>query len=333
MGVQERLKLYDKYEEKRGCPLLTYVTSTRQGALAQMSLDVIPFFTKQLNNITNQNKCIDLLIASNGGDPMVSWRIISLLREKFKKVTVVVPYIAYSAATLLALGADKIIMHPYSNLGPIDNQLHIKKNNQKLSFPVEDLNHLISFVKDNVGITDQEQLGKVIEFLCNDAGSIQIGTASRVSQLAITLSEKLLSLHMNDKSAIKAISESLIRSFLHHGYPLGRREAKSIGLPVEFPDEELEGIIWNIWEDFEKDMVLNEPFNPVEIATRDEKIMNFLHNPKPNVILNKDYDLFLAALESKQLQNSFTISGIIYVTVTNELKVLAQANPIYGKWN
>ena len=63
---------------------------------------------------------MDLLLVSNGGDPVVSWRIISLLRERFKKVGVLLPYQAYSAATLVALGADDIVMHPFSNLGPVE---------------------------------------------------------------------------------------------------------------------------------------------------------------------------------------------------------------------
>lgn len=50
-----------------------------------MAQDVLPIMIKQINKIENSNDGIDLLILSNGGDPIVSWRIISLLREKFKK--------------------------------------------------------------------------------------------------------------------------------------------------------------------------------------------------------------------------------------------------------
>ncbi|MDR2943560.1 MAG: hypothetical protein LBU81_00460, partial [Methanosarcinales archaeon] len=71
-------------------------------------------------------------------------RIITILRERFEHISVVVPYVAFSAATILALGADEIIMHPYSNLGPVDPQLSIIKPNEygqqaQLQFSSEDI--------------------------------------------------------------------------------------------------------------------------------------------------------------------------------------------------
>jgi hypothetical protein len=45
------------------------------------------------------------LVVSNGGDPITVARIIGLLRERFSKVSVLLPYVAFSAATLVALGA------------------------------------------------------------------------------------------------------------------------------------------------------------------------------------------------------------------------------------
>jgi ClpP class serine protease len=43
---------------------------------------------------------------------------MSLLREKVKDVAILIPQAAFSAATLMALGADEIVMHPCGNLGP-----------------------------------------------------------------------------------------------------------------------------------------------------------------------------------------------------------------------
>ena len=39
-------------------------------------------------------------------------------------------------------------------------------------------------------------------------------------------------LHMKDQNKVKAISDSLNKSFYHHGYPVGRNEAKTIGLNI-----------------------------------------------------------------------------------------------------
>ena len=51
---------------------------------------------------------------------MVAWRFVNALRERVERFSVLVPQDAFSAATLLALGADEIVMHPYGCLGPVD---------------------------------------------------------------------------------------------------------------------------------------------------------------------------------------------------------------------
>ena len=129
MSYQTRLELYKRLEDIRKKPILTYVTSIRANVPSQMSSDAIPQIIEQVNSIPPGQNDVDFLIISNGGDPIAAQRIISILRERFKKVSVIVPYVAYSAATILALGADEIIMHPYSNLGPVDPQMLIIKPN------------------------------------------------------------------------------------------------------------------------------------------------------------------------------------------------------------
>ena len=131
MSYISRKKIYEELETIRKRPIISYVTTIRPGVPAQMAQDALPMIIEQINRIDERNDKVDLLILSNGGDPIVPWRIISLLRENFKHITVLIPYIAYSAATLLALGADEIIMHPFGNLGPLDSQLNFTDNQGK----------------------------------------------------------------------------------------------------------------------------------------------------------------------------------------------------------
>ena len=130
MGYSERKKLYQAYEEKRNRPLISYVTSIRPNLPSQMASDAITTIIHQISQIPEDKNSIDFLIISNGGDPIVALRIITILRERFEHISVIVPYVAFSAATILALGADEIVMHPYSNLGPVDPQLSVTKMNE-----------------------------------------------------------------------------------------------------------------------------------------------------------------------------------------------------------
>ena len=263
MTYDNRKILYENLEALRERPLISYVTSSRINSNGQMGSDVIPELTKQIQCIEKKHKAIDILIVSNGGDPTVSWRIITMLRERFEKIGVLIPFAAYSAATLFALGADEIIMHPFSNLGPVDPQLHtIRKQAQgqeEVSFGSEDLRHFLDFLRNDVGLSDQEQLQKSFELVCKDVGAIPIGMAKRSSYLALSMGEKLLMLHMEDKNKAKAIAEALNTSFYHHGYPLGRKEALEIGLPIINGNEEVEDMMWKIWIDFESEMECNKP--------------------------------------------------------------------------
>ena len=157
-----------------------------------MGSDVIPEFANHILSVPEDKKEIDILIVSNGGDPTVAWRIISMLRERFEKIGVLLPYAAFSAATLLSLGADEIVMHPFANLGPVDPQMTFSRrsvgkdgtqNSDMVRFSPEDLKHFLEFARADVGISDQAQLGKAFELLCNDITPLPIGAAKRSTHL------------------------------------------------------------------------------------------------------------------------------------------------------
>jgi len=66
-----------------------------------------------------------LLLHSPGGDGTVVEKFVSLCRAQCKRFRVIIPNEAKSAATLIALGADEIVMGPTSEIGPIDAQVPV----------------------------------------------------------------------------------------------------------------------------------------------------------------------------------------------------------------
>lgn len=176
---------------------------------------------------------------------------------------------AYSAATILSLGADEIVMHPYSNLGPVDPQLTVSHNNEngrqeRLQFSSEDLRNYIEFVREDVGISDQQYLVSALQPLLKDVGTLPIGSAKRGQQLSLTLSEKMLSWHIKDANKAKAIAKALNSSYYHHGYAVGRTEAKEIGLPVTKPEKDLEKLMWELWQDYSTEMKCDMAFDVIK---------------------------------------------------------------------
>lgn len=274
MGYIERQKLYRSIVAIRKRPLIAYVTSIRPNLSCHMAGDAISPIIEQINKIPQKYKEVDFLIISNGGDPITSLRIIGLLRERFKRITVLLPYVAYSAATILSLGADEIIMHPFSNLGPVDPQLTVTRQNERgqkenLQFSSEDLRNFIDFIKTDVGISDQQHLMSAITPLIADVGSLPIGSAKRGQQLSLSLSEKMLSTHISDENKAKSISKALNSSYYHHGYAVGRHEAKEMGLNITYPDTKLENLLWNLWINYSSEMKCDMAFDVIKEIMED----------------------------------------------------------------
>ena len=102
------------------------------GVIAHLSHDIlssaeIPVLGNILLNIGDV-KTLNLILCSPGGDGTVVEKFVSLCRGQCKRFRVFVPYEAKSAATLIALGADEIVMGPQSEIGPIDAQVEVIAN-------------------------------------------------------------------------------------------------------------------------------------------------------------------------------------------------------------
>lgn len=280
MGFTERRKLYKELEKARGDrPLIVYVTSTRPGIESKILPDAIPQLLDQLDAIGKDKKAVDLLVVSLGGDPMTAWRAMTLIHERVESVAVLVPQVAYSAATMLAMGAHEIVMHPNGNLGPVDPQIEITKPGEPgQRFGFEDLAGFLQFVKSEVGLTDQEQIQRMFAMFCSQVGPVPVAIAARASLLTATMGEKLLMLHMDDHEKAARIAESLNKKFFNHGYPVSRREAKlEIGLAVAEPNQTVEDLMWKIWLDIESELQIRKRFNPVfEIAANADAIKELM---------------------------------------------------------
>jgi hypothetical protein len=264
MSWNDRVELYDKIEHHRKRPLVVYVTSKRLGASAYMSSDALPQIVEQLDALPIGTQTLDFLIASYGGDPMVAWRIMTLIRERVENVAVLIPQSAYSAATLVAFGANDIVMHPNGHLGPVDMQItSAGTTGQTKTFSTEDISAFLDFVRESLKITDQEHLRMLFELTCKEVGTLGIGFTARSSKLALDLGERLLAMHMKeDEIGLRAIVQNMSKKFQSHGYPVSRKEVLEIGLPANKErDKQLEKLMWDVWLSIESDLKERSPFD------------------------------------------------------------------------
>jgi len=338
MDFKRRIELCREIEEIRKRPLIVYATSKRVGVRASMSMDVLPFFMQQLDKLPKRAKSVDILISSNGGDPMVSLRMASLLRERVGQFSILVPHSAFSAATTLALGADEIVMHPNANLGPVDMQVRIHDGKRgPSSFSTEDIEAFVEFVRDNLGITDQEHLRTLFGELFRDVGPLGIGFSSRSSKLAQTLGEKLLSMNSkfeHDESRIKAIIDGLSKGLYTHAYPLSRTEAKEMGLHVaQENDPKLEDLIWKLWLTIEAEMEETSPTSPFYELSKSPSINQLFDSKHPvDELVSVDFKHAIAIIQSSRLAHTNIICGKVLASRHKNLSINTNQVATLNEW-
>src|SRR3989339_256953 len=192
-------------EKLRKSRVVTYLTSDRQGPInARVAMDIIPIISKQLQ-IIKKTENIDLFLYSAGGDTMVPWRLVSMIREYCDKFSVIVPYKAHSAATMIALGADEIVMSDLSEISPIDpstanvfNPTDPNNPQAKIQISVEDVISYFDLAKNKFGIKSDEDLTKIFNKFMESNPQIHplaLGNVNRTHNLIRLLAKRLLKSH------------------------------------------------------------------------------------------------------------------------------------------
>lgn len=274
MARAERKALIEELQAARNNRLLiTYVTSTRGGHEIQIADDAFRLIYDHLDGAAGTAKNgVDLFIHSNGGSGTVPWRIVSLVRQYTDSFAVLVPHRAFSAATLIALGANEIVMHKMGCLGPIDpsvanifNPPHPNIPGQFAPISVEDVTAFFKLVKEEVGITHEDELVQALTALTEKVHPLAIGYVQRSHNQSRLLARKLLRQHMLKESQeheIERLIDTLKSNLFYHGHPINRAEAKEdLKLNVVTPSPAVEDLMWRLYLEYEKDLKLNEPLN------------------------------------------------------------------------
>lgn len=276
MARAERKKLIEDLQAKRGDRLcVVYVTSTRGNHEMQIADDVLRLLFDHLESGRAAAKNgVDLFLHSNGGSGTVPWRIVSLIREYTEKFAVLVPHHAFSAATLIAIGADEIVMHKMGCLGPIDpsvanqfNPPHPQNPNVRLPISVEDVTAYFKLIADELGIKHEDELIQAVLALTEKVHPLALGNVQRSHNQARMMARKLLKRHMpseTDDHEIEKIIDTLKSNLFYHGHPINRDEAKQdLKLKVTKPSLELEGLMWKLYLEYEEALELTTPFQAV----------------------------------------------------------------------
>ena len=126
-GHSTRAELYRSVEAALGerSRLVAFFTSFRYPvAVSDADADMVEDVLRTTLQASDE---LVLMINSPGGDPLAAERIVNICRSHSAggAYSVIVPKMAKSAATMIALGSRRILMSKTSELGPIDPQVPV----------------------------------------------------------------------------------------------------------------------------------------------------------------------------------------------------------------
>jgi hypothetical protein len=295
MARAQRKKQIEELEGLRGKRrVIVYVTGDRQPNLGtQIAGDVFPLIYDLLSKMGHIPE-LDLFIYSTGGQTMAAWGLINLLREFADSLAVLVPFRALSTATLIALGANEIVMSRLGQLSPVDPSVNSPFNPPAPQQPgapqgflpvsVEDVRGFLDLARADReegggGLKSEEVMADVFARLATDVRPMALGSVYRAKEQIKMLTEKLFKLHIQESEhdRVAPIVETFTRKLFSHDYLIGRKEAKTvIGREVVDAPMEVEKAMMALFASYAEDMELKTIFNAEGALGKDnQKVVNF----------------------------------------------------------
>jgi hypothetical protein len=245
-----RKKLYKDLEKRLRKPVVAFFTSfVYPVSIEDSDANMLEEVLQRLDLSSG----LVVLINSPGGSALAAERIINIFRNYSgtKEYQVIVPDKAKSAATMICLGASKIIMSPTSELGPVDPQ-KVEQEEGKLPKWFSVYNIISSYERlfqEAIKLEEKQRIEPYIQ-------QLSFYDPREIEELrsALELSEDI-TIKALKTGMFKNLSEEEIRKKIEiflvpkekakiHGRPIFAEEAKKIGLNIEIIEPR--DVFWKI---------------------------------------------------------------------------------------
>lgn len=195
---------------------------------------------------------VAVIIHSPGGDARCAYHLGTTFARRDRGFVALVPYIAKSAATLMSLGATKIILGPLGELGPLDAQI-IDMDQEQIGSALDEVQSLERLHKFAMDAFDQtlallkirtrkkydkllpvagEFVNGLVRPLFEGVDVIHYTSLSRTLKVAEDYAVRLMEPRLGRMKA-KDVANRLISEYPEHGFVIDQLEANRIGLPAE----------------------------------------------------------------------------------------------------
>ena len=205
-----------------------------QPTMLTVNLGDIQGFMEAVSNISE--KQLDLIIHSPGGSGEAAESIMGYLRTRFDHIRAIVPIAAMSAATMMALACDEIVMGSHSQLGPIDPQFTIATPEGPRSSPAQAIKD--QFERAKLECKDPSNIGAWLPILRSYAPGL-LAQCDHAGDLAKNFVGTQLEKYMfkgDPDAAAKATAAADwfadFMAFRSHGRGVSRDEARAQNIKV-----------------------------------------------------------------------------------------------------
>lgn len=219
-----------------------------EGEYASMDGNNYVLFSKRIGEI-EKKKCL-VVINSPGGEARPAFKLASLLQKHCGGYTLAVPYYSKSAATLFALGAEKIILSRFAELGPLDVQVYDEEKEKTYS-ALEVVQAIERLNSEALNAVDQQMfywmrrahkktdtllpisthfVSEMMRPLFEKIDSVNFTAMARSLKVAQDYAERLLMRSGFPGVEAKRVADILTNYYADHGFVLDFEELNRIGL-------------------------------------------------------------------------------------------------------
>jgi ClpP class serine protease len=223
-----RRRIIREFEEERQSRVITMIHKrelwTGPGEQPEIGLEDAETVLQQIRN-TPPETPIDLILHTPGGIALAAEMMAMAIKFHPAKVTVFVPFYAFSGGSLMSLAADEIRMERYSMLGPVDPQIPTPDGN---TWPAGSLESLVKL----------KPLEKISDRMIVMAEVARLDIENAIAFVMWLLDERM------GKEQARKVAEFFAHGYMSHATPITLDVVRTVGLNV------VEGIPEKVYELF-----------------------------------------------------------------------------------
>lgn len=234
-----------EYEASKDSDVIIYGGEIRRSGYEALS--------NQLDSSPPRHGNVCFALQTVGGEPDAAFRIARCLRHHYKRFILLVPEYCKSAGTLIAIGADELVVCDRGELGPLDVQVNkpdeIMESTSGLDImqalsimqtqAMESFRNYLLELKANTPITTKTAADMSAKLaiglfapVYNQIEPTRLGEMQRAISIALAYGERLNAYGKNLK---RSALQKLVMGYPSHGFVIDRKEAGTLFNSVKHP--------------------------------------------------------------------------------------------------